>query len=66
METYAIKGMTCQHCVRAVEHALAKVPGVTRVVGVDLQQGRATLEGSPDEAAVVAAVRDEGYEARRV
>jgi copper chaperone len=65
METYAIQGMTCQHCVRAVERALAKVPGVTRVVAVDLERAQATIEGSPAEAAVIAAVRDEGYEARR-
>lgn len=65
METYEIKGMTCQHCVRAVEKALAKVPGVTRVKSVDLDHGRAEIEGTPDEQAVMAAVRDEGYEARR-
>ncbi len=66
METYEIKGMTCDHCVRAVERALARVPGVRRVQGVDLASGRAEIEGSPDEAAVVAALHEEGYEARRV
>lgn len=66
METYTIQGMTCEHCTRAVTRALAKVPRVTRVVGVDLARGEARIEGSPDEAAVVAAIRDEGYEARRV
>jgi copper chaperone len=65
METYEIKGMTCNHCVRAVERALGKVPGVERVRAVDLAGGRAEIEGSPDEQAVVAALRDEGYEARR-
>jgi copper chaperone len=65
IETYEIKGMTCQHCVRAVGRALAGVPGVTRVSAVDLARGEARLEGAPDEQAVVAAVRREGYEARR-
>jgi copper chaperone len=65
METYEIKGMTCQHCVKAVTRALGKVPGVTAVLAVDLQQARAQIEGAPDEQAVIAAVRDEGYEARR-
>ena len=65
MQTYDIKGMTCDHCVRAVTRALAKVPGVSRVERVDLAQGRAVIEGSPDEQAVAAAVRDEGYEAKR-
>jgi copper chaperone len=65
METYEIKGMTCDHCVRAVERALAKVPGVAGVRWVDLDRGVAQIEGSPDEQAVLTAVRDEGYQARR-
>jgi copper chaperone len=65
MQTYEIKGMTCDHCVRAVTRALTKVPGVSRVESVDLAQGRAVIEGSPDEQAVAAAIRDEGYEAKR-
>ncbi len=66
MQKYAITGMTCGHCVRAVTGALAKVPGVARVQEVDLERGEALVEGSPDEQAVLAAVREEGYEARRV
>ena len=65
METYEIKGMTCQHCVRTVTSVLAKVPGVTAVRSVDLGRGQAEIEGSPDEQAVIAVLREEGYEARR-
>ncbi|APR79283.1 heavy metal binding protein [Minicystis rosea] len=65
MQTYEIKGMTCQHCVQAVTKALGKVPGVAKVAGVDLESGRAVIEGSPDEKAVIAAIQDEGYEAKR-
>jgi len=65
METYEIKGMTCEHCVRAVTGALARVPGVKAVRSVDLGKGVAVIEGAPDEQAVIAAIRDEGYEARR-
>jgi copper chaperone len=65
MQKYDIKGMTCGHCVRAVEKALAKVPGVSQVRGVDLERGEALLEGAPDEQAVIAAVRGQGYEATR-
>lgn len=64
METYEIKGMTCQHCVQAVTKALGKVPGVVKVQGVDLASGRAVIEGTPDEQAVLAALQDEGYQAR--
>lgn len=65
MQTYEIKGMTCGHCVMAVTKALGRVPGVSKVEGVDLASGRATLEGTPDEQAVIAAIQDEGYEAKR-
>lgn len=56
-------GMTCQHCVGAVREALAEVPGVTRIASVDLDSGRALVEGNPDPAALVAAVQEAGYEA---
>ena len=65
METYEIKGMTCDHCARAVQRALGKVPGVLQVRAVDVARGQAEVEGSPDEQAVIAALRAEGYEARR-
>jgi copper chaperone len=65
MQTYEIKGMTCGHCVKAVTKALGKVAGVASVQGVDLASGRAVIEGTPDEQAVIAAIQDEGYQATR-
>ena len=59
-----VKGMTCGHCEMAVRKALARVPGVTAVVKVDRTVNRAAVEGTPDAAALVAAVKAEGYEAR--
>jgi copper chaperone len=56
-----VTGMTCQHCVRAASNALARVPGVTRVVEVSLQPGRAVVEGTASVEALVAALRQEGY-----
>lgn len=58
-----IKGMSCQHCVKAVTDALSKVSGVARVVTVDLDAGRATVEGDVDPQALAAAVKEAGYEA---
>ena len=58
-----IDGMTCPHCVRAVNEALAAVPGVTRVVAVDLETGRATVEGDVERQALIAAVTEAGYQA---
>jgi len=59
-----VEGMTCGHCVQAVTRALAKVKGVARVASVDLQSGEAVLEGSPDVAAALEAVKEAGYVAR--
>jgi copper chaperone len=59
-----IDGMTCGHCERAVKSALAKVAGVTKIADFSLARGEAVLEGAPDVAAVIAAVKDAGYEAR--
>jgi copper chaperone len=61
--TYVVKGMTCDHCVRAVTTELSQVAGVTRV-DVDLATGKATVtsEGPLDDVAVRAAVDEAGYE----
>ena len=61
--TYAVKGMTCGHCVQAVSTEVGKVPGVTGV-RVDLEAGAVTVtsDGPADEQAVRAAVDEAGYE----
>ena len=58
-----IEGMTCEHCERAVTKALEAVPGVERVVTVSRERGAATVEGAPEVARLIAAVREEGYRA---
>ena len=58
-----ISGMTCMHCVAAVEKALAAVSGVDEVVEVVLEPGSATVNGSAPAEALIAAVREAGYEA---
>ena len=66
METVKIEigGMSCGHCVRAVEQALGGVEGVkVREVRV----GGATVEYDPRVAggeAIEKAIGDEGYQAR--
>jgi len=59
-----IDGMSCGHCKAAVEKALAGVKGVDRVVEVDLESGRAIVEGDAPAEALIAAVTEEGYEAK--
>ena len=58
-----ISGMTCMHCVAAVEKALAAVSGVDEVVEVVLEPGSATVKGSAPAEALIAAVREAGYDA---
>jgi copper chaperone len=59
-----IEGMTCNHCVKSVTEALAKVPGVEKVVEVSLAQKEAVVSGHAQVAALVNAVADLGYEVR--
>lgn len=61
--TYSVTGMTCDHCVRAVQAEVGKVPGVASV-SVDLGSGRMTVvsEEPVDPATVKAAVEEAGYE----
>ncbi len=61
-----ITGMNCRHCVRAVEDALSQVPGVTDAPLVDIESGRAMVEGDPDQATLLAAVTAAGYGAEPI
>jgi copper chaperone len=56
-----VGGMTCAHCVQAVDAAVRDVPGVTDVQ-VDLADGTVRVEGQPDPAVLRAAIAGEGYE----
>ena len=57
-----VTGMTCAHCEKAVQEALAAVPGVT-AVDVDRSSGVANVKGEADTGARIAAVVEEGYQA---
>jgi copper chaperone len=59
-----VTGMTCDHCVRSVTNALQDVEGVTSAT-VDLAGKSAKVEGDKlDPAKLIAAIEEEGYEAR--
>ena len=58
-----VSGMTCGHCEGSVRKALAGVAGVTEVVEVDREKSLVVVEGTPDVAALLEAIREEGYEA---
>ncbi len=63
--TITVDGMTCGHCVSAVQSEVGKIEGVTEV-SVDLPSGQVTIVGeqAPDREALRAAVEEAGYEVR--
>jgi copper chaperone CopZ len=63
--TYRVDGMTCDHCVVAVRGEVSRVAGV-RSVDVDLDTKLVRVDGTGiDDAAVVAAIDEAGYDAIR-
>ena len=58
-----VEGMTCASCVARVERALKAVPGVSAAT-VNLATETARVEGVADTAALVAAIKAAGYDAR--
>lgn len=65
VQTYAVTGMTCGHCVSAVREEISALAGVT-AVEVDLNPGATstvtvTSDGALTSEAVAAAVDEAGY-----
>lgn len=60
--TYHVEGMTCGHCVAAVEEEVGALDGVT-AAKADLETGRLVVDSGdePDRDAVAAAVDEAGY-----
>ncbi len=58
---YEISGMTCEHCVKAVEMELKNLD----VESYDVEIGSASIKYDTDkvsEAEIIAAVKEAGYE----
>lgn len=63
--TYSVPGMSCGHCRAAITAEVSTVAGV-RDVDVDLDTKLVAVSGeSLDDAALVAAIDEAGYEAVR-
>jgi copper chaperone len=60
--TWAVSGMTCEHCVASVTEEVSEIPGV-RSVEVDLATGRLTVASEAPLAQddVRGAVEEAGY-----
>ncbi|MCP8463935.1 cation transporter [Pseudomonas sp. ZM23] len=63
MQAFKVQGMTCGHCVRAVTQAVQALDAAAEVQ-VDLGQGEVRVASRLDDAAILAAIREEGYEAQ--
>ncbi len=63
--TLVVEGMSCGHCKVAIADHVERVAGVESVE-IDLDAKRVEVHGADvDEAAVVSAIDDAGYEAVR-
>ncbi|HEU5363236.1 MAG TPA: heavy-metal-associated domain-containing protein [Gaiellaceae bacterium] len=63
--TYSVPGMSCDHCRTAITAEVTAVPGV-ETVEVDLDTRLVAIGGENlDDAALVAAIDEAGYEAAR-
>ena len=63
-KTIKVEGMDCEHCVKAVNDAIAAITGVEEIV-VNLDAGTASFSHDPVKApleAITAAIIEEGYE----
>lgn len=62
-QRYTVTGMTCGHCVSAVEREVSGIPGVAAVkVDLDTQTVLVTSDEALDEAVLDAAITEAGYE----
>ena len=65
-KTYSVPGMHCGHCEAAVTRELERVSGV-EAVDVDLETKLVIVRGDTlDDAALVAAIDEAGYDAEVV
>ncbi|MFO8115694.1 MAG: heavy metal-associated domain-containing protein [Halorubrum sp.] len=60
--TLTVEGMSCEHCEQSVKEALEGVAGVEDA-SADHESASATVDGDADPDALVAAVREAGYDA---
>lgn len=56
---FMVEGMTCGHCEHSISKAVERLGGRAQV---DLSGGTVAVDGVADEAAVRAAIEEEGYQ----
>lgn len=63
MQVFSVQGMTCGHCSRAVTEAVQALDAQAQV-SVDLAGKQVSVESELTAQQILAAIRDEGYEAQ--
>lgn len=62
MARFSVPDMTCGHCKAAIERAIGAADPAA-IVSVDLEKHIVDVDSTLDEAALIAAIKTEGYEA---
>ncbi|MBM7634570.1 copper chaperone CopZ [Geomicrobium sediminis] len=63
-DTFSVQGMSCNHCVQAIETSVGQLDGVTRV-DVDLNKHQVGVdynEKTISKQAIVEEIEDQGYD----
>ncbi|EZH67073.1 hypothetical protein DH09_03820 [Bacillaceae bacterium JMAK1] len=63
-DTISVQGMSCNHCVQAIETSVGKLNGVTRV-DVDLNKHQVGIdynEKTISKEAIIEEIEDQGYD----
>lgn len=62
--TYQLSGLGCEHCVKSIEGAVGKLPGITEIkVDLDSQTARVSLDrDKTGDDYIRQTVEEEGYE----
>ncbi|QCI14763.1 heavy-metal-associated domain-containing protein [Pseudomonas putida] len=64
MQVFNVQGMTCGHCVKAVTRAVQEQDAEARVE-VDLAGKQVKVQSGLAAEAILAAIREEGYQAQQ-
>jgi len=65
MTKLSVPGMTCGHCKSSIEKAVADVDAAAKV-SVDLENSTVSITSNLDEAALISAIKEGGYESSPV
>ncbi|MFZ9677346.1 MAG: heavy-metal-associated domain-containing protein [Quisquiliibacterium sp.] len=61
MLNLTVKGMSCQHCVKAVTNAIQELDANAKVE-IDLPSGQVAVQSSAPDAKLREAIAEAGYE----